>query len=507
MAVTNLALTTGTGLNITSENTIATYTTAASGWVSGQVYLSNLNGAAATLTLKVVILDASDNQLGVPVSYSMAKDAAANTTSVRAWGPIRVRSGEKVRTRIVSTNASDTNVSWANVVDDAVAADVLHIAGNAVTASGTVNFTAGNTIASGTGSHMANLSGGAVLVQSGTASGQLNVTGGVVQADLAKWLGVEPESLNNGFVGVNVQEIFGVPIAVTGTVNSIAFASGETVAYVGSEVIANVSKIQGETINMGGNPGDGLLMTAGQTIGSSTLTAGQVRTELATELARIDVATSTRLAAASYTAAPTAAANADAVWDEARSGHTTNGTYGAVSEWATSSGLTAQQVRDAMALTTTANAASGSIDNKLDGIKAKTDLISSGGDVVTVRRTSGYIEIVQSTANLNATGTEFTFTKASTDTGWPSDLLSNGSYAVSLALIPTNGGSVTTVSGGVVVSATSVRVDVSAATASALTAATSAGPNYQYQVWASTSTTNVYCLDSGNCRVIDDIRS
>jgi hypothetical protein len=160
-----------------------------------------------------------------------------------------------------------------------------------------------------------------------------------------------------------------------------------------------------------------------------------------------------------------------------------------------------------MALTTTANAASGSIDNKLDGIKAKTDLISSGGDVVTVRRTSGYIEIVQSTANLNATGTEFTFTKASTDTGWPSDLLSNGSYAVSLALIPTNGGSVTTVSGGVVVSATSVRVDVSAATASALTAATSAGPNYQYQVWASTSTTNVYCLDSGNCRVIDDIRS
>jgi hypothetical protein len=185
---------------------------------------------------------------------------------------------------------------------------------------------------------------GNVLVQSGTASGQLNVTGGVVQADLAKWLGVEPESLNNGFVGVNVQEIFGVPIAVTGTVNSITFASGETVAYVGSEVIANVSKIQGETINMGGNPGDGLLMTAGQTIGSSTLTAGQVRTELATELARIDVATSTRLASASYTAAPTAGTIADAVWDEARSGHTTNGTYGAVSEWAGANSLTASDV-------------------------------------------------------------------------------------------------------------------------------------------------------------------
>jgi hypothetical protein len=119
----------------------------------------------------------------------------------------------------------------------------------------------------------------------------------------------------------------------------------------------------------------------------------------------------------------------------------------------------------------------------------------------------GYIQIVQGEAKLYATGTHLSFTEAASGVEWPSDLLSNTSNAISMALVPVTGGSVVTVTGGVVVSATSVRIDVSAATTAALTAATSAGPNYKYQVWASTSTSNVYCLDSGTCRVIDDIRS
>lgn len=43
---------------------------------------------------------------------------------------------------------------------------------------------------------------------------------------------------------------------------------------------------------------------------------------------RIDVATSTRLASASYTTPPTSAANADAVWDEILSGHVISGSAG-----------------------------------------------------------------------------------------------------------------------------------------------------------------------------------
>ena len=58
--------------------------------------------------------------------------------------------------------------------------------------------------------------------------------------------------------------------------------------------------------------------------------ATAVRSELTTELGRIDVATSTRLASASYSAAPSAATVADAVWDEATVDHTSIGSFGYV---------------------------------------------------------------------------------------------------------------------------------------------------------------------------------
>lgn len=61
-------------------------------------------------------------------------------------------------------------------------------------------------------------------------------------------------------------------------------------------------------------------LTNAPTVPSAAQIASQVRTELATELARVDVATSTRLAAADYnapTSAPTAASVANAVWSAA----------------------------------------------------------------------------------------------------------------------------------------------------------------------------------------------
>jgi len=59
---------------------------------------------------------------------------------------------------------------------------------------------------------------------------------------------------------------------------------------------------------------------------TAAVTASAVRTELATELGRVDVAISTRLATAGYTVAPTAAAISDAVWEEAIADH--SGTVG-----------------------------------------------------------------------------------------------------------------------------------------------------------------------------------
>ena len=50
--------------------------------------------------------------------------------------------------------------------------------------------------------------------------------------------------------------------------------------------------------------------------GAGGATAAEVRAELAPELARIDASVSSRLAAAGYTAPPTAVENADAVWSK-----------------------------------------------------------------------------------------------------------------------------------------------------------------------------------------------
>lgn len=117
-----------------------------------------------------------------------------------------------------------------------------------------------------------------------------------------------------------------------------------------------------------------LAAIAGLSIPSAAANASAVRSELTTELGRIDAAVSTRLAAADYTAPansdiaaikaktdnlpaepaavgdiPTAATIADAVWDETQSGHTTAGTFGkyldaAVSSVSGGGGLTAADV-------------------------------------------------------------------------------------------------------------------------------------------------------------------
>ena len=61
----------------------------------------------------------------------------------------------------------------------------------------------------------------------------------------------------------------------------------------------------------------------------STLTASGVRTELATELGRIDTTVSSRLATASYTAPLDATSTAAAVWNAALATYTTAGSFGA----------------------------------------------------------------------------------------------------------------------------------------------------------------------------------
>lgn len=92
---------------------------------------------------------------------------------------------------------------------------------------------------------------------------------------------------------------------------------------------------------------------------SASEIADEVRAELAVELARIDVAVSTR----NSTAPPAAAAIADAVWDEALAGHATAGTAGSQLTSAGASGDPWASVVPAAYADGTAGAAIGRLNN------------------------------------------------------------------------------------------------------------------------------------------------
>jgi hypothetical protein len=91
---------------------------------------------------------------------------------------------------------------------------------------------------------------------------------------------------------------------------------------------AQIAAIKAKTDNLPSDPADQSLVDAAiaaiPAAPSAAATASAVRSELATELARIDAAITTRLSAASYVIPPTAADNADAVWDEVLTGATHN---------------------------------------------------------------------------------------------------------------------------------------------------------------------------------------
>jgi len=123
-------------------------------------------------------------------------------------------------------------------------------------------------------------------------------------------------------IQTNATNSTGGLVTATGSVTALAGAiSTLTAAGVRTELATELGRIDTTVSSR--------LATSGYTAPPSASTnATAVRTELTTELNRIDATISSRLAASSYTAPPTAGTIADAVWDEAYSGHTTAGTFG-----------------------------------------------------------------------------------------------------------------------------------------------------------------------------------
>jgi len=110
-----------------------------------------------------------------------------------------------------------------------------------------------------------------------------------------------------------------------------------------------------------------------------TLVAASYFDPAADAVANVTLVATTTTNTDMVSAAPTSTAIADAVWDEAQSGHVTVGTFGKfldveVSSVSGGGGLTQQNVADAMKLAPTAGApAAGSVNLALDNIEADTN--------------------------------------------------------------------------------------------------------------------------------------
>ena len=127
-----------------------------------------------------------------------------------------------------------------------------------------------------------------------------------------------PETGSSGFYSGNM----------TGTAGTyqVAFISASANVGSGSIVWSGTAEVPASTFNAASDTVANVTLCAttttltnAPTVPTAIAIASQVRTELATELARVDVATSSRLATSGYTAPttpPTAAANATAVRTE-----------------------------------------------------------------------------------------------------------------------------------------------------------------------------------------------
>jgi hypothetical protein len=211
-------------------------------------------------------------------------------------------------------------------------------------------------------------------------SGRMDSSVGAMAANVLTATAIAADAITDAKVAsdVTIASVTGAVGSVTGAVGSVTGAVGSVTGNVGGNVSGSVGSVTG---NVGGNVTGsvGSIATGGiaaasfaagaidaaaiatDALGALELAAGAaseiataVRSELTTELGRIDVAVSTRLAAAGYTtpldaagvrtavglasadldtqlaALPTAAENADAVWEEAIADH--SGTVGSTAE-------------------------------------------------------------------------------------------------------------------------------------------------------------------------------
>jgi len=245
-----------------------------------------------------------------------------------------------------------------------------------------------------------------------------------------------PETGSSGFYSGNM----------TGTAGTyqIAFISASANVGSGSIVWSGTAEVPASTFNASTDAVANVTLCAttttltnAPTVPTASAIASQVRTELATELARVDVATSSRLAAADYTA-PSAAPTVAAIRTEMDS----NSTKLANLDATVSSRLASSAYSAAPTTAQIATAVEGSLLNEADGqavlnaivgaigntnlsevslvAAVRADLERVGGKIDSIPTTSAPTASANATAVWNAATKEITGGTVTTLTNSPS---------------------------------------------------------------------------------------
>lgn len=153
------------------------------------------------------------------------------------------------------------------------------------------------------------IAGEAMLITSGTGAGQLDVTSGVIKSNVTQ------------FGGTNGTFASGVPEVKVASMAADSLTAAAISADAGAELAALV-----ETYIVNEGDATAVMQAIADKIAADWV-AGDA-SPLAIASAVWANATRTITGGSLTTSPPTAAAIADAVWDESRSGHTTDGTFG-----------------------------------------------------------------------------------------------------------------------------------------------------------------------------------
>ncbi len=246
--------------------------TAAAGVTFPASVASPTNITAGTITTVTNLTNAPTN--GDLTAAMIASVTAAATAATPTAAAVTGNIGGNV------TGSVGSVVGAVGSVTTRVTANTDQLAGQTVTAAAGVTFP--SSVASPTN------------ITAGTITTVTNLTNAPTNGDLTAAMKAS---------------VTAAATAATPTVASVSGSVGSVAGNVGGSVVGSLG---GDVL---GNVNGDLLGTVGAVFGLNP--------------ALIDVATSTRLASASYTAPPSAATITTAVWDEPLAGHTTPGTAGA----------------------------------------------------------------------------------------------------------------------------------------------------------------------------------